>query len=193
MSHNSRISELRERAALLRRKAGVAGYVRQQQEARRTRGQLHKFAQSAFPPGHSTIKPNPPGKPSATSKVFDANQRLQNHRITRKPSTNEWVVLSLTSADDGYYTDDVDDAIATAFHMDNGEDAGEHLSRQTSRVSRSAIVICFEGRNAEQEADELVTYISADWRHGNMATYLDALGLTVSDIRVHDCRDHPLE
>ena len=61
---------------------------------------------------------------SATAKVITANRELRPYRISRKSSTNEWLVSPVGGPRDGlqtYYTDDVDDAISTAKYRDTHE------------------------------------------------------------------------
>lgn len=59
-----------------------------------------------------------------SNKVIKANRAFRRVRITRKSSTNEWVVRRIGSTDDGYFTDDVDDAVNTARRMEHESSKG---------------------------------------------------------------------
>lgn len=75
---------------------------------------------------------------SPTQRVIAANRTFRKIRIVRKSSTNEWQVKRIGSRDDGYFTDDVDDAISTATRIENEPNPAvqKYLKAQVTRPVR---------------------------------------------------------
>ncbi len=80
---------------------------------------------------------------SNTAKITKANLTLFSVRIVRKSSTNEYVVrFKGDKTDDrAYYTDDVDDAISTARHLDKASMPKRTPTRKPARRKAKSIPV----------------------------------------------------
>ena len=184
-TYQEKIAEPRAKAALLRKKAGVAGYVQQQQESAKFRQFLRE----------SGIRRNPvlPPSPTTHADFYELVQEKLNDLLRNgQLEAQDFIDLSHEN-------------LAIQHRLTHGEPRqncpedprhpAHHMGRGSHR--QGAVLICFKGDAASAAAKDLAVFLeeSAAYTHHSMSLgrFLQDYDLDVEFIKVHDCVQHPLQ